>query len=85
MEWEFLQRKDLWWWIHHGRDGFNIWKDVPLSGTKLWVVNDKDETGRWLAQDESLGVVSPSESIKDWTDVGLMIEDLLASHMPSPG
>jgi hypothetical protein len=25
------------WWIHHGRDGFNIKKDVPLSGTKLWV------------------------------------------------
>jgi hypothetical protein len=25
------------WWIHHGRDGFNIGKDVPLSGTKLWV------------------------------------------------
>jgi hypothetical protein len=27
-------------------DGFNIGKDVPLSGTKLWVVNDKDETER---------------------------------------
>jgi hypothetical protein len=26
-----------WWWIHHGHDGFNIGKDVPLSGTKLWV------------------------------------------------
>jgi hypothetical protein len=25
------------WWIHHGCDGFNIGKDVPLSGTKLWV------------------------------------------------
>ena len=24
------------WWIHNGRDGFNIGKDVPLSGTKLW-------------------------------------------------
>jgi hypothetical protein len=22
--WEFLQRKELWWRIHHGRDGFNI-------------------------------------------------------------
>jgi hypothetical protein len=21
-------------------------KDVPLPGTKLWVLNDKDETGR---------------------------------------
>jgi hypothetical protein len=28
------------------------------------------------------GVVSPSESIKDRTDVGLMIEDLLTGHMP---
>jgi hypothetical protein len=25
------------WWIHHGRDGFNIGKDVPMTGTKLWV------------------------------------------------
>jgi hypothetical protein len=29
-----------WWGIHHGRDGFNIRKDVPLPGTKLWVLND---------------------------------------------
>jgi hypothetical protein len=29
-----------WWWIHHGRDGFNIGKDVPLSGTNLWGLND---------------------------------------------
>jgi hypothetical protein len=35
MGWEFLQRKDLWWWIHYGCDGFNIWKEVPLPGTKL--------------------------------------------------
>jgi hypothetical protein len=34
------------WCIHHGHDGFNIGKDVPLSGTKLWVLNDKAETGR---------------------------------------
>jgi hypothetical protein len=26
--------------------------------------------------------VSPSESIKDLVDVGLMIEDLLTGHMP---
>jgi hypothetical protein len=45
MGWEVFKEK-TWWWIHHGRDGFNILKDVPLSGTKLWVVNDKDETGR---------------------------------------
>jgi hypothetical protein len=30
----------------HGHDGFDIGKDVPLTGTKLWVLNDKDETGR---------------------------------------
>jgi hypothetical protein len=45
MGWEIFKEK-TWWWIHHGHDGFNIWKDVPLSDTKLWVENDKDETGR---------------------------------------
>jgi hypothetical protein len=29
--------------------------------------------------------MSPSESIKDKTDVGLMIEDLLTGHMPRHG
>jgi hypothetical protein len=29
--------------------------------------------------------VSPSESFKDRTDVGLMIEDLLTGHMPHMG
>jgi hypothetical protein len=29
--------------------------------------------------------VSPSESIKDLLDVGLMIEDLLTGHMPHHG
>jgi hypothetical protein len=41
--------------------------------------------GGWLAREESLGVVSPSESIKDRVDVGLMIEDLLTGHMPRHG
>jgi hypothetical protein len=42
--------------------------------------------GGWLARErESLGVVSPSESIKDRVDVGLMIEDPLAGHMPRHG
>jgi hypothetical protein len=41
--------------------------------------------GGWLAREESLGVVSPSESIKDLLDVGLMIVDLLAGHMPHHG
>jgi hypothetical protein len=35
--------------------------------------------------EKSLGVVSPSESIKDRLDVGLMIEDLLTGHMPNHG
>jgi hypothetical protein len=33
------------WWIHHGRDGFNIRKDVPLSGSKLWVEMIKLRSG----------------------------------------
>jgi hypothetical protein len=45
----------------------------------------KLRSGEWLAQEESLGVVFPSESIKDLLDVGLMIEDLLTVHMPHHG
>jgi hypothetical protein len=41
--------------------------------------------GGWLAQEESLGVVSPPELIKDLLDVGLLIEDPLAGHMPRHG
>jgi hypothetical protein len=41
--------------------------------------------GGLLAREESLGVVSPSESIKDRVDVGLMIEDLLIGHIPRHG
>jgi hypothetical protein len=29
--------------------------------------------------------VSPSESVKDLVDVGLLIEDLLTGHMPHHG
>jgi hypothetical protein len=39
----------------------------------------------WLAREESLGVVSPSESIKDRLDVGLMTNDPLTGHMPRHG
>jgi hypothetical protein len=39
----------------------------------------------WLAREESLDVVSLSESIKDRLDVGLLIEDLLTGHMPRHG
>jgi hypothetical protein len=35
MDCDVLKNKTS-WWIHHGRDGFNIGKDVPLPGTKLW-------------------------------------------------
>jgi hypothetical protein len=45
----------------------------------------KLRSGGSLAREESLGVVSPSASIKDRLDVGLMIEDLLTSHMPHHG
>jgi hypothetical protein len=41
--------------------------------------------GGWLAREESLGVVSPSKSIKDLVDVGLLIEDPLTGHMPHHG
>jgi hypothetical protein len=37
--------------------------------------------GGWLAREESLGVVSLSESIKDLLDVGLLTEDPLTGHM----
>ena len=60
-------------------------KDVPLPGTKLWVLNDKDEIGRVISWEESLDVVSTSESIKDRVDVGLLIEDPLTGHMPRHG
>jgi hypothetical protein len=45
----------------------------------------KTRLGGLLAREGSLSVVSPSESIKDHIDVGLMIEDLLTSHMPRRG
>jgi hypothetical protein len=32
--------------LHSGWDVFNIGKDVPLTGTGLWVLNDKAETDR---------------------------------------
>jgi hypothetical protein len=82
--WDVFKNK-TWWWILHGHDGFNIWKDVPLIGTKLCVERIKLRPGGWLAREESLGVVSPSESIKDRLDVGLLIEDLLTGRMPHHG
>ena len=54
---------------------------VPNFGFKMI----KLRPGGWLAREESLGVVSPSESIKDRVDVDLQIEDLLTGHMPHHG
>jgi hypothetical protein len=54
---------------------------VPNFGLKII----KLRPGGWLAREGSLGVVSPSKSIKDFVDVGLMIEDLLTGHMPHHG
>ena len=51
----------------------------------FWDKMLKLRPGGWLAREESLGVVSPSESIKDRLDVGLMIEDPLTGHMPRHG
>jgi hypothetical protein len=45
---------------------------VPNFGFKII----KLRPGAWLAREGSLGVVPPSESIKDRVDVGLLIEDL---------
>jgi hypothetical protein len=54
---------------------------VPNFG----IVNDKDEPGRVTCTRRKSRVVSPSESIKDRADVGLLIEDLLTGHMPRHG
>jgi hypothetical protein len=54
---------------------------VPKFGFEMI----KLRPGRWLAREESLGVVSPSESIKDRADVGLLTEDPLTGQMPLHG
>jgi hypothetical protein len=41
--------------------------------------------GGWLAREESIGVVSSSESIMDLIEVGLLIEDPLTDNMPHHG
>jgi hypothetical protein len=54
---------------------------VPSFGFEMI----KLRPGGSLARERSLGVVSPSESIKDRLDVGLMTEDPLTGHMPRHG
>jgi hypothetical protein len=61
-------------------DKMYLWQ-VPNFGFEMI----KLRLGGWLARGESLGVVSPSESIKDRADVGLMTEDPLTGHMPRNG
>ena len=51
----------------------------------FWVEMIKLRPDVWLARERSLGVVSPSESIKDLVDVGLLTEDPLTGHMPRHG
>jgi hypothetical protein len=78
--WVVFKNK-TWWWIHHGHDGFNIGKYVPLPGTKLWGL-------KWLSWDRVGDLhkkMSPSESIKGHVNVGLMTEDPLPGHMPRHG
>jgi hypothetical protein len=45
----------------------------------------KTRPGGWLAQEESLDVLSSSESLKDRVDVGLQTKDPLTGHMPRHG
>jgi hypothetical protein len=54
---------------------------VPNFGVEII----KMRLGGWLAREESLGVVPPSESIKDRVDVGLLTKDPLTGHMPRHG
>jgi hypothetical protein len=54
---------------------------VPNFGFEMIKVRP----GGWLAREESIGVVSPSKSIKDLVDVGLLTEDPLTGHMPHHG
>jgi hypothetical protein len=51
--WDVFKNK-TWWWIHHDHDGFNIGKDVPLLGTKLWGIEMiKLRPGGWLAREDT--------------------------------
>jgi hypothetical protein len=82
--WDVFENK-TWWWIHHGHDGSTSEKmylcQVPNYGFEMI----KLRLGGWLAREESLGVVSPSESIKDRANIGLLTEDPLIGHMPRHG
>jgi hypothetical protein len=74
-------------------DGESITAVMDSTSEKMYLCQVPTLRVKWLSWDragdlhekESLGVVSPSESIKDRLDVGLMIEDPLAGHMPRHG
>jgi hypothetical protein len=90
------KQKDLFykrWLAKIKLDGGSIMAVMGSTSEKMylcqvpsfWVEMIKLRPGGWLSRERSLGVVSPSESIKDCVDVGLMIEDPLTGHMPRHG
>ena len=74
-------------------DGESITAVMDSTSEKMYLCQVPSFGFKWLSWDRagdlhekgSLGVVSPSESIKDRLDVGLMIEDPLTGHMPRHG
>ena len=74
-------------------DGGSITTVMDSTSEKMYLCQVPTFGVKWLSWDragdlhekESLSVVSPSESIKDRTDVGLMVEDLLTGHMTRHG
>ena len=85
MGWEFYKEKTS--------DGESIMAMMGSTSEKMYLCQVpnfgfemiKLRPGGWLAREESLGVVSPSESIKDRLDVGLLTGDPLTGHMPRHG
>jgi hypothetical protein len=69
-------------------DGGSIMAMMGSTSEKMYlcqVPNFGFEMIKLRPREESLGVVSPSESIKDRLNVGLMTEDPLTGHMPRHG
>jgi hypothetical protein len=74
-------------------DGGSIMDVMGSTSEKMYLCQVPDfgfemikvRPGGWLAREESLDVVSPSESIKDLLDIGLLTEDPLTGHMPHHG
>jgi hypothetical protein len=74
-------------------DGGSIMAMMGSTSEKMYLCQVPIFGFKWLSWDwvgdlhekESLGVVSPSESIKDRLDVGLLTEDPLTGHMSRHG